>query len=198
VPRDKINSIYKVNIGIYPASVTGLDYLANRYDALDGSTYTYWYNRSPLVKVAHAFMNNQLTQRAAERILRNYEDGEYAHLMLEDITGLVDHGVFSDCNDWLVFSSDFHDLIVEDWANDPLSNLFLPGADAIRFLAFYQPADNRILVTKSPHIEKREQSPPFSAGRGDTPPYSNAMVPGHALTFVLPGEAEAAIKQDMR
>ena len=191
-------SIYEINIGIYPASFTCLDYLAHRYDALDASTYMYWYNRSPLVKVAHAFMNKQLTQRAAERILRNYDDGEYAHLLLDDVVGLVDDGVFSDCDDWLVFSSDFHNLIVADWANDPLSNLFLPGADSIRFLAFYQPVDNRILVTKSPHVEKRKQSPPFSVGRGDTPPYSDAMAPGHASTFVLPGEAEAAIKQDMR
>ncbi len=191
-------SIYEINIGIYPACMTCLDYLAHRYDALDASTYMYWYNRSPLVKVAHAFMSGQLSRRAAERIIRNYDGGEYSHILLEEITGLVDVGILSDCDDWLVFSSNFHNLIVEDWANDPLSNLFLPGADSIQFLAFYQPIDNRILVTKSPHVEKREQAPPFTAGREDTPPYSNAMVPGHALTFVLPGEAEAAIKQDMR
>jgi hypothetical protein len=191
--------ISKINIGLYPVGAALLDYLSNRYDAVHASTYLYWYERSPLVKLAAAHAGGELTTRSAEKILRSYQDGEFAHIALDEIHGLTDIGVLSDCDDWLVFSDNFTDLILQDWVNDPISNLFLPGPDEIGFVAFYQPsaADGRgrLVVSKSPLVETRRQEPAWQ--NGDLPPYSDAMVPGRALTFVLPGEAEATIKQEM-
>lgn len=187
--------IEDVNIGLYPAGKTVLDYLSHQYDALNASTYMFWYDRSPIVALARAYQRGECTRRSAEKILRSYEDGEYSAFSLDEILSLADLGVFSDCDDWLVFSDNFQELILEDWANDATSNLFLPGSRSITFLAFFQPSKHLVVVTKSPWVETRAQEPPWDESQ-ELPRYSDAMVPGHALTFVLPGEIEAAIKQE--
>lgn len=178
--------------GTYPATAGVLDWISHRFDAVDFSSFAYWFERRKMVKLADDMWAGKISRRAAERVLDAYNKQSDQMLSLDELLDdpLDDRFVFSPAQDWIVFSDRVREILTTTEDNEFQTALeaLAEGAGA-DWVLLYQAEEGTVHAFKTPYKGKRTINP--SADQ-----FADALLPGTDETFVLPSEVHGIIKQE--
>ena len=175
--------------GTYPATIGLLDWLSHRLDAVDFSTFEYWFERRKLVSLYDDVCEGRISRRAACRVLQAYNRETDQNLSLDEIEELDDRYVFSPAGDWIVYSDDVQSLlksVKEDDSENAVDSL--AKGEGARWVVIFT-GEGSVHALKTPYIERRELN--RSADN-----FAHALKPGDQETYVLPPEVHGLIKQE--
>lgn len=176
--------------GSYPATLGVLDWLSNRLDAVDYSSFKYWFERRKMIEIADKVSDGELSIRAAQRLLDIYNRQTDQMLSLDELWDMDDMHVFSPHGDWIVYSDNIRGILKESDKEEDLGALdALARGPGARWVVLFQTEEHTVHALKTPHIDLREINQ--SADR-----FAYALQPGTEKTFVLPPEVHGLIKQE--
>lgn len=177
--------------GTYPATPSLLEWLGERLDGTNYSTFKYFFARRGLLSLADKVITGEISRKAANRILKRYNDQTGQSLCIDELIDTDDTFVFSPAGDWIIYSDDMHGLLRsagEDENLEPLEAL-ASGLGA-RWVVLYQVGRDEIHALKTPYTERKAPNP--EADR-----FAFALSAGPEETFVLPPEVHGNLKQEL-
>jgi len=176
--------------GSYPVTVGILEWISHRLDAVDYSSFCYWFERKKLIQLADDVESGNISRMTANRILAAYNRDVGMALTLDELFELDDTYIFSPSGDWIVYTDNIRALIRNAPERPNLRPLdSLAEGNGVRWVLLYQPEEHVIHALKTPHTQTREMNP--SADQ-----FANALVSGSHPAYVLPPEVHGIIKQE--
>ena len=195
-----------VKHGTYPVSYGLIDWISNRFDAVDYSNFEYWYRKRHLINLFADYQDGTLSRRSAERVLSIYNKNNGTSVSLDEIEDMDDSTVFSPAGDDVVFCDNIRGVIrngEELKIKEPLEALSREEIDA-SWVILYSVNEGLIHALKTPHIKYREvlrEKRTSVDGEIETVEYNNfgqALSEGPHPTFVFPDEVHGIIRQEKR
>ena len=176
--------------GSYPVSLGVLEWVSQRLDAVDYSSYCYWYERRKLIKLADDVSDGLISRHAAQRVLNAYNRDSNVELSLEELWDLDDTYIFAPANDWIVYTNDIRRLLREAEEKPHVGALeALADGRGVDWVLLYQTGEHLLHALKTPYSG-------LLAVNKSADQFAHALVPGTELSFVLPPEVHGIIKQE--
>ena len=178
--------------GVYPEAESVIDWLVHNDElvCIGKSEWDKWRQICHLKRICEDTVHERIPVYIAESAVRqfNKEHGT-GHTYIEILGMLMDEDdrfLFSDCNEWALFTDNRRVLILGEIDDIEDASYY---AEDVRWAILWNPSHGIVIVQKSPYIEGRC---PFDTEHH--PPIADGLRRGNVSTFTLPPHEEASLK----
>ena len=179
-------------ISCYPVTDSLVEWMSENFVPTEESTFYYWKHLRHLVKIVDAAAEGRVFKGAASDAVRQYNARHNTNLTVQEIADREDYS-FSMEGSICIFLEDMDDqeTILLSEHTDINEALYLAPPE-VRWALLWDVQGGEVIVYRSPHQESRQIDSEswlcdvvHGIGRGDR------------LAYVLPGDVEGSIRQDL-
>jgi hypothetical protein len=176
--------------GVYPVSQELIDWLTHTWEALEECAFAYYRQIVNLVEMVRSAEEGRIPKYAVLAAIRDRNKEDSTSVTYEEIRDLNAQYLFSDCGQWVAFTSDPRAILLGEY--DDAETAFEKAPPHINSIFVWDTEHDVVVVYRSPHVglrKKAESSDPEVV-------FGEGLDTGTVQTYVLPPEIEACYRSN--